>query len=470
MIKTNNELIEKIFLSLDNWGAHPVFIEVPTNTDKKASYTTAPEIKQKILDMADFLKSAGIGKNFFGIMFLENSVDFVTVFLGLMHIGAKPIPSKLEYRAIELNEVFANSDPQVIIAEEYHLPRILPYIKNRIVITRNDGKFKLYQIPKKQREPKDDVPDDIASINYTYRGYGYPLGAMVPYRQYLYGAKVLQDGVQLKEKENLLIILPMSHIFTIIGCLILPMLYHITSIIINTVHPRKIFEYVNKYKINNILAVPEIYRLLLKFIDISPNNAFLKELLSGGSVLLKEDYVALKNAFQTEVIHGYGLTEFTPVSRHVRGATIPGTIGPISDGIKYQILADKNGDGELLIQTSNMTKAYYKRQTETRDAFDGMWFKTGDICRQENNHIVFIKEKKETRKLNGNMIDLEEVKKTLLMHPKIKEAFVECNNNVLSARIKVNAVNDIKAEILQIKDYLENNISSYKIPKTLMPV
>jgi len=40
----------------------------------------------------------------------------------------------------------------------------------------------------------------------------------------------------------------------------------------------------------------------------------------------EEMYAQLMNAFDIDLIHGYGLTEFTPVSRNIRGDVRPGTI------------------------------------------------------------------------------------------------------------------------------------------------
>jgi acyl-coenzyme A synthetase/AMP-(fatty) acid ligase len=77
--------------------------------------------------------------------FLRNSVDFVSVFLSLMDIGAKPIPVNLAFRKIELDEIFSNSEPHAVIAEQriFTVDRTIP--EKKIVILRSNGKFKLHQ-------------------------------------------------------------------------------------------------------------------------------------------------------------------------------------------------------------------------------------------------------------------------------------------------------------------------------------
>ncbi len=405
------DIVEEIFKSLDGWGEHPAFIESIPN--QKPVHTGAKEFKRKIIEAANFLEKSGIKRNYLVPIFLENSVDYICCFLGLVKIGAKPIPIKLEYRNIELDEIFKNSQPHAVIAEASHLKIIKPYLSQKIVITRENGKLKLLQKATKKIKPAK-ISEEIASINYTYRGYGYPLGAMVPHVQYFHGAKVLQAGLQAKPKEKMLIILPMSHIFTLIGCIFVPILNEITSVIANTMHPRKIFELINEFKINHITAVPEIYLLLEKFRDTAGKLQSLKVFVCGGSSLSREDYYRIKNAFDIDLLHGYGLTEFTPASRNMRGEARASTVGPLCENIECKIISeDENNAGEILLKTDNMFRGYYKNPKVTKEAFEEGWFKTGDIGRIEDGHLIFEKEMKRTRKVNGNMVDLEELERII---------------------------------------------------------
>jgi len=282
------------------------------------------------------------------------------------------------------------------------------------------------------------------------------------------GAEVLLKGLKPKPGENMLVILPFYYIFPLIGCLFVPLLYKMTSIFSQTVNPLKLFKYIPQYKINIITAIPEIYELLFNCREESTDLSSLKAFVSGGSALTKEKYQVIKEFFNIELLHGYGLTEFTPVSRNIRRQAKAGTIGPFCDGIEYKISSpNKNGEGEILIKNPNMTKSYYRRNKATQEAFKDDWFQTGDIGRIEDDHLLFIKEKKNTRKLKGNMIDLEEVKKAILSYPTIKDAIVDFNDNTLSAGIKMDTDNDMTDEYIEIKKFLSGILAGYKIPKLL---
>ncbi len=454
---------ENILEGLKGWGKHPVFIELTPR--QPPVYTSAEQFKVRIEETACLLQKFGVQKKYLVPLFLENSIDFARIFLALIHIGAVPVALKLDYRKIELDEIFDNARPQAVITENYHLNILQNYVEDLIVIDRLNGKLNLHQSPAQKPKPAD-IPDEIASINFTYRGYGYPIGAMVPHTQYIKGAQVLQDGLNGCAGENMLVILPMPHIFTLIGCLLVPLLFSMTSIIARTVHPRLIFEYIRTYHIDYITSVPEIFELFWKFRDMAPHRSSLKAFVSGGSLLSEDSYNKIKQAFGIDLLHGYGLTEFTPASRNIRGRARPGTIGPVCSGINCNIsYPDTDGAGEILISTPHMARAYYRRPRETADAFEGGWFKTGDIGRMHEDHLVFLKEKKKTRKVNGNIVDLEEVKKAVLLYDNVTDAKISYSNNALISKVMVDSGADFKKEVMRLKNFLKGIISVYKIPK-----
>jgi len=399
-------------------------------------------------------------------VFINNSIEYVTILIALMNLGAVPVMVKLEYRKLELLDIFHNCRPQAVITEETHLQFLKPFLTGIVVIARSGTRLRLLQ-GSQQRLQAIEIADDIATVNYTYRGYGYPIGALVPHRQYLHGAEVLQQGLQGKPGERMLVILPMSHIFTLVGCIVTPILFHMTTVIAQTIHPRMIFQCIRKCSIDYLTSVPQIYSLLLRLQEESAYLSSLQAFVSGGSLLTAEDYRNITEGFAVELLHGYGLTECTPVSRNIRGGAKAGTIGPVCDKIECRINASAgNNNGEILIKSSYMSKAYLNRNWETREVFEGDWFKTGDRGCFEGEHLIFLEEIKNTRKINGNIVDLKEVRKAILLDDQISEVDIQYQNNSLSAYCGISEKINFPSKVRELKNSLRGLVAEYKIPKT----
>lgn len=77
-----------------------------------------------------------------------------------------------------------------------------------------------------------------------------------------------------------------------------------------------------------------------------------------------------------KVLEGYGLTETTaPTTVNLPEATKIGTVGPPLPGAAVRV-AD---DGEILISGPHVFGRYHNNDEATAEAFDGEWFRSGDL-------------------------------------------------------------------------------------------
>jgi len=457
-------LLERIYESLSSWGEHPVYIEYRSGDTRSLS---AYEVRERIAEASRLLESWGIRQGHLVFLFLNSTADVPILFFALHRLGAIPVPLSRDYRSLELDEIFSNAQPQAVICEREHLAIISRYLEGKTVIERSLGRLNLLRQPARVPDSAE-IDADIAAILYTYRGYGFPLGAMIPYRQLLHGAEVYQQGLQGEAGERMLVILPPYHIFTIVGCFLVPLLNSMTAVISDTINPRTLFELIEAQQITTITAIPELYALFLRLHDIAGSFRSVKIFGSGGSHLPADLYRGLLSMFNVEILHGYGLTEFTPVSCNMRNRPRPGTIGPICYGVECRILEpDPSGIGEIGIRCDSLFRGYYRRQKQTAEAFQNGWFLTGDLGRMEQGHLVFEREKKKTRKVNGKMVDLVEVREGLMRCPNVQEAEVLWQDQALAARVRIESGVLDRDRALAIKKRLNSLMAAYKVPKVI---
>jgi long-subunit acyl-CoA synthetase (AMP-forming) len=455
--------------ALSGWKSEDCLLEM--HPGHGVSRASALQLLQGVSELAAQFYSWGIRKRHLVPVFLDNSIGFLQSFLALLKIEAVPLLVKMEYRCMELEEVFRNAQPQAVLTERRHLGVIQPFLGARtIVIVKSAERFSLAQSAE-ALPPREDIPEQIASINYTYRGYGYPLGALVAHEQYLHGARIIGEYLRPQEGEKMLVILPMAHIFTLIACVFTPLLYGLTGSITRTLNPRLLWEFIHDFQIDYITSVPEIYNLLCRLRDPAVDLSSLKGFICGGSALRDEIFERIQETFAVEPLEGYGLTEFTPVSANKRGQPRKGTVGPLGKGIECRISSTlPEGMGEIQIKAPSIMGQYYRRERESREAFQDGWFRTGDLGRLDGEHLVFLKELKETRKINGNMVDLQEVSRALRLDPQIAEAEVVLEEETLVARIAIPAGINFKEKTQQLRTSLRGILAEYKIPKRMIQI
>jgi len=76
------------------------------------------------------------------------------------------------------------------------------------------------------------------------------------------------------------------------------------------------------------------------------------------------------------ILEGYGLTETTaPATVNLATRSKIGTVGPALPGVGVRL----TDEGEIQVRGINVFKEYWRNPQATAEAFDGDWFRTGDI-------------------------------------------------------------------------------------------
>ncbi len=95
-----------------------------------------------------------------------------------------------------------------------------------------------------------------------------------------------------------------------------------------------------------------------------------------GSAPLGHRLAHFYRAIGVKILEGYGLTETTaPISVNRPTRFRIGSVGPVLPGVDVRI----TDDGDIETRGINLFREYWNQPEATAEAFDGDWFRTGDI-------------------------------------------------------------------------------------------
>ncbi|OQA65317.1 MAG: Long-chain-fatty-acid--CoA ligase [Ignavibacteria bacterium ADurb.Bin266] len=312
--------------------------------------------------------------------------------------------------------------------------------------------------------PEPD-PNATAVIIYTSGTTGSPKGVMLSYDNLLANIEAVTNDVNIYTSDDrLLVLLPLHHIFPLMGTMIIPLGVGGTIIFSPSMASEDIMATLQQ-GITIIIGVPRLYNLIRKGIkdkiDKSGIAKFLfkiaqkknsltfsrkifgsvqrkfggkiKFLVSGGAALDKEvakDYLTLG----FEILEGFGMTECAPMITFTRpGKVLPGSAGQPLKTNEVKII-----DGEIVTRGRNVMQGYYNRPEETSAILKDGWLFTGDLGYLNDDNRIFITgRKKEIIVLsNGKNINPEEIEdKILSMNEVITEIGVFEKSDLLHAVI-----------------------------------
>ena len=272
----------------------------------------------------------------------------------------------------------------------------------------------------------------------------------------------------------------MSHIFTLVSCVIVPLLRGATIVIMRNFIPRHIFKAIEEYKVDFIISVPTVYNSLLKnFKKGKFNITTLKCGITGGSYLSLDMHKKIKEDMGIELFQGYGLTETMPISCNPKARNKPESLGIAGHEVEVQVVNEQgeknqpNSIGEILIGGPTVMRGYFNNDEANKLYLKEGWFYTGDYGRIDNEgYIYFDSLKKNIAKIGGYAVDLKEVQETLSGHPgviatKLNVTKDDLWGSLLNAEITLN--NNSKSVTEKgLKSFCADRLALYKIPRNII--
>jgi acyl-CoA synthetase (AMP-forming)/AMP-acid ligase II len=391
-----------------------------------------------------------------------NTHRHVELYYAIAGIGAVCHTINPRLHPDQIASIAAHADDRYVFADTTFVPLLealaprLPCVRGYVVLC-DEGAMPETSLPNAlcyesviaNRPTQIDWPvfdeRSAAGLCYTSGTTGEPKGVLYSHRSTVLHAMsgCMAEMTRLTESSRCLMpIVPMYHAnawgfpFTapMMGAkLVLPGAAH---------DPASLYELLEGEGVQTAAAVPTIWLALLDYLETTGKELRALRALRVGGAAAPETMIAAFERRGIEVIHGWGMTETSPVcttgslkpkhrdpvtrKRYQRraGRCIYGVQMRIVDDAGRTLPDDGEAQGELQVRGPWIASAYYANEAATVQTFtaDG-WLRTGDICTLDADGYLTIRDRsKDLIKSGGEWISSIDLENAALTHPAIAQA------------------------------------------------
>lgn len=452
-----------------------VFQWLDGNDFKQKTYS---EFKSDIEAFGTYLYYNGMKKARIAVIG-ENSYEWILTYYTTVIGGNVIVPIDRDLTFESIVNVLKDSRAKLLIYTD-HYNRIIDDIKKsagvkainiseipalidegRKLLAKNKDKYLSVNIDK----------DALSTIIYTSGTTGTPKGVMLNQYGIVQNAYAAAQNVHIYGTSML--VLPIHHTFGFTAGVVAVMLFcqpiAISKSLRTFTGDLKVFKPENMFLVP--MFVEAMYKKVIKTVEdkkmskafnalIKTSNALrkigidrrgklfspvrdafggnLSTIISGGAAL-DPRYCKYFDDFGITLLNGYGITECSPIlAVNCNSKNKFGSVGRILDNVDIRIIdEDENGNGEICARGSSVMLGYYNNKQATLDAFDGDWFKTGDLGYVDDENYLYISGRRKNLIIldNGKNIYPEELEELILRIPAVIEAVVYSENDFITAEI-----------------------------------
>jgi len=461
---------------------------------------TYAQINEKANRLARWLIDLGITRGDRVVLVLENCLEYVISYYGVLKAGAVAVPLSSDLKPDGLRPLLEELEPAVIISSS-RFERLLkatdlaPYKINALLLKNPKQKWSSPPIPV---FPWDDIitddvtanpeiridESDLASIIYTSGSTGIPKGVMLSHKNIVSNAKSICRYLDLKDKDIQMAVLPF---FYVMGKSLLNTHFAVGgTIVINNkfAFPAAVINQMVDEKVTGFSGVPSTYAYLLHRSPLKNSRDKLVSLRycsqAGGhmSGQIKEELRKVLPP-HTQIYIMYGATEASARLTYLEPdqfADKIDSIGKPISGVTIQVL-NKSGralpagqTGELVASGSNIMQGYWKDKKATSAVLDNNGYHTGDLGYYDKEGYFFLNGRKDNLlKVGGHRINPQEIEDALMSTELVIETAVIgipdelLGNKLIALAVPINETGS-KNKIMKL---CADILPKYKLPSTI---
>ncbi|WP_175615384.1 class I adenylate-forming enzyme family protein [Piscibacillus halophilus] len=421
------------------------------------------------------------------IIHMPNTKEFLYLYMAVIRLKGIVIPINAKLTTNEMEYIINHSDAKFFGTHELLFDQSGPIedIRHLTCIKTGESVGKWIAFDELlQGEPtvieNDSTEDEEVSILYTSGTTGNPKGVLFTHRNILTVATMICIEMDVKQDSRILHMMPLSHSAPLHLFMAAGLYVGATHALAPTFTPDLLLKTVEKERITHFFGAPVAYLLTAKQPDISECDlSSVKYWIYGGAPLGQQEVEFVKSRFSTEsLVCVYGLTEAGPNGTLLLPEDHEYKTGSIGKRAalhcEIRLVNEEGQDvgvnepGEIILRGEGTMKGYYKDPEKTNESIKDGWLYTGDIATRDEEGFFWVIDRKKDIIISGGVnIYPSEVENVLMTHPQVEDvAVVGVPHSEWGETAKAYVVLHEKIDSLEteFRQFLENQIASYKIP------
>jgi benzoate-CoA ligase family protein len=409
------------------------------------------ELAARVSQVANLLRRLGVRSMDRVLFSVVDGIDFPSIFLGAMKIGAVAIPINTYLKPGDYRYFISDSDAVVVIADHSialtiaNLRTQLPSVRHifsardRVAEIEFLDDMLIEQPIEADTVPVD--PDDMAFWLYSSGSTGRPKGVVHTGNHIYWSTELFGRGALAMDENDIVLSPPKMYFAFGLGNQVY---FPIRSGAINIVNPGPIaadvvWEQWLKYEPTVIMGVPTLFAGMLRIAEeklgevrVRQASRHLRLCISGGEILPAALLDRWKKFAGVEILDGVGTTEMTHMFILNRpGQPVPGSCGRIVNGYRAE-LVDENDEpvrqgeiGNLRMFGPSAAQQYWNKPEKTSQVMAKGGVLTGDkLYEDKEGNFYLVGRSDDMLRVGGIWVSPAEVEGVIAQHDEVLECAV----------------------------------------------
>ncbi|MET3575059.1 class I adenylate-forming enzyme family protein [Bhargavaea ullalensis] len=447
---------------------------------------TWKELDRETDQLANALKSRGLGGGDKIALFMPNVPEFVTAYFAVQRIGAVVVPLNVKLAGAELEYILRDAGASGIIAHELVFEAVRGVTGPDVKIKTGAPEAGWEGYSEVLRAAGDDpvrcsLPEEAEStILYTSGTTGKPKGVLFSCRNILTVSRMMCTEFEMKPDSRLLIMMPLSHSAPLHLFLMAGVTVGAALVLTPTFTPDLLLSTVEEERTTHFFGAPVAYLLTAGHPGIGEADlSSMKWWVYGSAPLSAPEVRKVQQTFRTDnLVCVYGLTEAGPSGTLMFGPEHADKAGSIGRRAalyaEVRIVDDEGRDaapgevGEIVLRGEGTMIGYHNNEEATAATFleDG-WLKTGDLAKFDEDGYIWVVDRKKDLIISGGVnIYPKEIEEAILSYPGMREtAVIGVPHPEWGETVKAVYASDSPVAVEELKAHLGGLLAKYKIPR-----